>query len=60
MNTLRLFIADDEPPARMLLREYLRGMQDVILVGEAENGAESVSLINDVKPDAVILGCADA
>ncbi len=51
----RLLIADDEPPARMLLREYLRDVQDIVLVGEAENGVEAVAAINALKPDAVIL-----
>ncbi|MFY8001195.1 MAG: LytR/AlgR family response regulator transcription factor [Candidatus Kapaibacteriota bacterium] len=52
---IRLIIADDEPPARMLLREYLSGVQDVQIIGEAENGAEAVATINALKPDAVIL-----
>lgn len=55
MHAIRLLIADDEPPARMLLREYLQGMNDVILVDEAENGAEAVRRINEHKPDAIIL-----
>ncbi len=52
---IRLLIADDEPPARMLLREYLSGVQDVQIIGEAENGTEAVATINALKPDAVIL-----
>lgn len=52
---IRLLLADDEPPARRLLREYLSGIQDVELIAEAENGAEAVAAINDLKPDAVIL-----
>jgi two-component system LytT family response regulator len=52
---IRLIIADDEPPARMLLREYLSGMQDIVLIAEAENGTDAVRLINEHKPDAVIL-----
>jgi two-component system LytT family response regulator len=52
---IRLIIADDEPPARMLLREYLSGIQDVQIIAEAENGSEAAVAINDLKPDAVIL-----
>jgi two-component system, LytTR family, response regulator len=52
---IRFVIADDEPPARRLLREYLSGLQDVQIIGEAENGAETVASINALKPDAVIL-----
>ena len=52
---IRLLLADDEPPARRLLREYLSGIQGVELIAEAENGVEAVAAINDLKPDAVIL-----
>lgn len=52
---IRLLLADDEPPARRLLREYLSGIQDVELIAEAENGTEAVAAINALKPDAVIL-----
>lgn len=52
---IRLIIADDEPPARMLLREYLSGLQDVQIIAEAENGLEAAVVINDLKPDAIIL-----
>ncbi|MCS6808133.1 MAG: LytTR family DNA-binding domain-containing protein [Bacteroidota bacterium] len=55
MNMLRVIIADDEMPARMLLREYLSSMPQVLLVGEAENGYEAVKLINATQPDAIIL-----
>ncbi|MBD1210605.1 MAG: response regulator transcription factor [Ignavibacteria bacterium] len=52
---IRLLLADDEPPARRLLREYLSGIQGVELIAEVENGAEAVVAINHLKPDAVIL-----
>lgn len=52
---IRLILADDEPPARMLLREYLSAVQDMQVIAEAVNGAEAVTVINEMKPDAVIL-----
>ncbi len=43
MNPLRVFIADDEAPARARLRELLADIADelpVQVVGEAQNGLE--------------------
>ena len=50
MNTkpLRLFIADDEPPARARLKELLEDLRDecpVEVVGEAENGLQVIDLL---------------
>ena len=54
-NTLRVVIADDERPARSFLAAILRGFEDVKLVGEAENGAEAIELIEREKPDLALL-----
>src|SRR5499426_3716540 len=54
-ESLRVVIADDERPARSFLAAMLRGFEDVTLVGEAENGAEAVELIERVKPDLALL-----
>lgn len=52
---LRVVIADDERPARSFLAALLRGFADVEIVGEAENGAEAVELIEQTKPDLALL-----
>jgi len=53
---LRIAIVDDELPARASLRASLAGIhQEVEVVGEAGNAAEAVVLLNDVKPDLVLL-----
>jgi YesN/AraC family two-component response regulator len=52
---LRVVIADDEGPARSFLAAILRGFEDVKLVGEAENGAEAIELIEREKPDLALL-----
>src|SRR5919106_3014874 len=54
-NRLRVVIADDERPARSFLAAMLRGFDDVILVGEAENGAEAIDLIEKSRPDLALL-----
>ncbi len=48
-------IADDERPAREFLKSILREFESVELVGEAENGADAVEVIRQVKPDLAIL-----
>jgi two-component system LytT family response regulator len=53
-TALRVLIADDEGPARMLLREYLTS-ENVDIVGEASDGLEAVELIERHSPDVVLL-----
>jgi two-component system, LytTR family, response regulator len=54
-QALRVMIADDERPARSFLSGILRGFEDVTLVGEAENGAEAIELIERERPDLALL-----
>jgi DNA-binding LytR/AlgR family response regulator len=52
---LRIVIADDERPARNFLKALLENFEDAEIVGEAENGAEAVELIEKTKPDLALL-----
>jgi DNA-binding LytR/AlgR family response regulator len=52
---LRIVIADDERPARSFLVALLRGFDDVVIVGEAENGMEAVEMIEKEQPDLALL-----
>jgi two-component system LytT family response regulator len=52
---IRVVIADDERPARSLLRAMLENFPDVNIVGEAENGSEAVELIERTRPDLALL-----
>lgn len=52
---LRVVIADDERPARSFLAAMLRECEGVELLGEAENGAEAIELIEREKPDLAFL-----
>ncbi|MEL7221637.1 MAG: LytTR family transcriptional regulator DNA-binding domain-containing protein [Bacteroidota bacterium] len=51
----KVVIVDDEEPARHLLREYLSYYDDLIIVGEANNGVDAVRLIQQLKPEIVFL-----
>ena len=55
MNKLRIIIADDERPAREYLKAILRTINEAELVGEAENGAEAVKKIKELRPDLALL-----
>lgn len=55
MPALRVLIADDERPARRFLANLLAELADVVLVGEASNGQEAVSLIEQQRPDLALL-----
>jgi two-component system LytT family response regulator len=55
IERIRVVIADDERPARSLLRSMLGNFPDVNLVGEAENGSEAIELIERTRPDLALL-----
>ncbi|MBX3028410.1 response regulator transcription factor [bacterium] len=52
---LRTVVVDDEKLARDRLCGFLRAIDDVEIVGEATNGPEAVALIEDRRPDLVLL-----
>ena len=55
MPALRVLIADDERPARRFLANLLSELPEVVLVGEASNGQEAVTLIEQQRPDLALL-----
>ena len=54
-DKLKTIIIDDELLARNLIKSYMQGADNVELVGECENGFEGVKMINELKPDLIIL-----
>src|SRR5580658_137753 len=53
--TLKTIIVDDEPIARKVLREELELIDDLEIVGEAENGENALAQIDQHQPDLVLL-----
>lgn len=52
---VRAVIVDDEPAAREAVRHLLAEHGDVVVVGEAGNGAEAIRVLRDLRPDLVFL-----
>lgn len=52
---LRVIIADDERPARSFLAAMLRSHEEIVVVGEAADGAAAVQLIERERPDIAFL-----
>lgn len=52
---ITVVIADDERPAREFLKSALRSIDDVELIGEAEDGATALDLIRNLKPELALL-----
>lgn len=52
---MRVVVVDDETLARERLIRMLARLDDYTLVGEAENGEQSVSLCAELKPDIVLM-----
>ena len=55
---LRVFIVDDEPPARNRLRDLLNDCKEQLaleVVGEAANGQEALDKLSEIAADVVLL-----
>lgn len=53
--TIRVLIADDEAPARRVIRSFLATRENVAIAGEAENGLQVVDAIRSLAPQLVVL-----
>ncbi|WP_431800650.1 response regulator [Microbacterium sp. bgisy203] len=52
---IRVIIVDDESLVRAALRVFIESSPDFALVGEADNGADAVTLVRAVSPDVVLM-----
>ncbi|MBR4874496.1 MAG: sporulation transcription factor Spo0A [Clostridia bacterium] len=52
---IRIVLVDDSAEVRDSLTEYFKGVDDIELVGVAENGEDGYNLICELKPDAAII-----
>jgi len=54
-SKINVLIIDDEDLARQLVRNYLKDIEDVEIVGECANGFEALKVIQETKPDLLFL-----
>lgn len=52
---IRTLIVDDEKLAHDRLQSFLRNVKDVGVVGQAKNGVEAIRMIEEERPDLVML-----
>ena len=52
---IRAVLVDDEPPARVRMRQLLDAAGDVSVVGEAGNADEARAVVRDTRPDLLFL-----
>ncbi len=55
---IRVFIADDHGIIRDALKMLIRSHNDMIVVGEADNGIDTVEQVAALRPDAIIMDIA--
>ncbi len=52
---MRVLIIDDEALARKIIKDYLKDLEDVEIVGECQDGFEGIKAIAELKPDVIFL-----
>jgi two-component system, NarL family, response regulator DegU len=55
MSPIRVVLADDHPVVRNGIRHLLEKVIDIEVLGEASTGGEALSLVQEVKPDILLL-----
>ena len=55
MSPIRVLLADDHPPLRAGIRQRLEREADLVVVGEAGDGAETLRLAEETRPHVLVL-----
>lgn len=55
MGKIRVVIADDHAIMRVGIRNILARSDEICVVGEANNGAEAIHLVEELEPDVLVL-----
>jgi DNA-binding NarL/FixJ family response regulator len=57
-DRIRVLICDDVAMLRELIRYELEEDDDIMVIGEADNGLDGVRLVEELAPDVVVLDLA--
>ncbi len=52
---IRVLLVDDSPSVRAVLRRFLARTDDLVVVGDAENGERAVAAVEELAPDVVVM-----
>jgi DNA-binding NarL/FixJ family response regulator len=52
---IRVVITEDHPVVRSQIRKLLDRAQDICVIGEASNGYEAIEMVEELKPDVLLL-----
>jgi DNA-binding NarL/FixJ family response regulator len=55
MSPIRVILADDHPVVRNGIRHLLEKVIDIEVLGEASTGGEALALVQEMKPDILLL-----
>jgi len=55
MRPIRVILTDDHPVVRSGIHSLLENIVDIEMVGEAANGEETLRLVEETKPDVLLL-----
>jgi DNA-binding NarL/FixJ family response regulator len=55
MSPIRVILADDHPVVRNGIRHLLEKVVDIEVLGEASTGGEALALVQELKPDILLL-----
>jgi len=58
MRRIKVLLAEDHAVVREGIRELISQQQDMEVVGEADNGEETIQLVEQLKPDLVLMDIA--
>ena len=56
MEKIRIMLADDHAILRAGLKMFINAQEDMLCVGEAENGQVALEIARQQKPDVILLG----
>jgi NarL family two-component system response regulator LiaR len=55
MEIIKVLIVDDHQVVRQGLRTFLELQEDISVIGEADDGIKAVEMVNQLKPDVVLM-----